>query len=195
MSSKSRKKSNSDSSSVKQQALKTHTPVSAFNITAPFGAMPKLDNIEIDTVIEKLNEYCDIKTQCDINLAIIKNFLNFLAIYISGFQSGDGQNRHTKFETDVFDESVYAHSESLKLALGINKKNLRTSVQEWRALHERCIALMTTYAEKAAELEERILALRAKLKEPTDKETTMVTRFGGGRKKKYSLKKKGEPRS
>ena len=190
MSSKSRKKSNSDSSSVKQQALKTHTPVSAFNITAPFGAMPKLDNINIDTVIEKLNEYCAIKTQCDINLAIIKNFVNFLAIYISGFQSGDGQNRPTQFKTDVFDESVYAHSESLKLALKIDIENLRTSVKAWKDLHKRCIVLMTTYAEKAAELEERILALRAKLKEPTGEETTMTTQLGGGRKKKYSLKKK-----
>ena len=189
MSSKSGKKSNSDSS-VKQQALKTPTPASAFNETAHYGAMPKLDNINIDTVIEKLNEYCAIKTQCDINLAIIKNFVNFLAIYISGFQSGDGQNRPTQFETKAFDESVYAHSATLKLALKIDIENLRTSVKEWKALHKRCIVLMTAYAEKAAELEKRILALRAKLKEPTDKETTMTTRFGGGRKKKYSLKKK-----
>lgn len=192
MSSNSRKQSNSHSSSVKQ-ALKTPTPVDAFKEIKSYGQMPKLDNIEINTVIEKLDEYSAIKTQCDINLAIITNFVKFLLIYISGFTSGDGQNGHTQFRTTAFDDSVYAHSKTLIKALRFNTKNLQTSVKAWNALHDKCIVLITIYKEKADELEERILALQEKIKELNtnrDPDTTMVTQLGGGRKKKYSLKKK-----
>ena len=190
MSHKSHKQSRSHSSSqVKHH--KTHTAVSGFGELPPFGPMPKLDNIEIDTVIEKLNEYYDTKNQCDINSAIIKNLANFLAIYITGFQSGDDKDRATQFNTRVFDESVYGRSDTLKNALGIDAENLRTSVKAWVALHKKCIALTATYAEKAADLEPRILALQSKLNEfNTPRGDARQIHLGGARKKKYSLKKK-----
>jgi hypothetical protein len=191
MSQKSHKQSKSHSLSPVKQHHKTHTAVSAFDELPPYGAMPKLDNIGITTVIEKLNEYYNTKTQCEINSVIIKNLANFLAIYIIGFQSGDEQDMETEFKTSVFDNSVYGRSDTLINALGIDVENLRSSVKAWVALHKKCIALMSSYADKAVDLEPRILALQAKLKElNTPQVDNQQTHLGGGRRKTKSLKKK-----
>ncbi len=189
MSSRSRSHKSGSNNGARKPVRQSHM-VEAFGEVPHYGKMPKLDNVEVDTVIEKLNEYYDAKNQCDINSSIIKNFANFLAIYISAF-TNDSEVNATQFNGGHYFTRSFYNNKKLIDILSIDVDNLDTSVKAWTALHKQCIDLISVYAEKSMELEMHILTLQGKLRElTTQHEDTRQTHLGGGRKKKYSLKKK-----
>ena len=187
----SSKSNNSSPKSPKgAKPVKQSVAVNSFNEVPIPSPMPRLDNItNVDTVINKLNEYYDAKNQYEINSIVLKNFANFLAIYYQSFTT-DRDVNHTQFSSGGFFENSAYNNPKLIGALTVDVGNLNSSPMAWKQLHADCLSLSSANLEKSASLEHNILLLQAKLRElSTPYIDTRQTRLGGG-KKKYSLKKK-----
>jgi len=192
---KSKSRSHSSGSHNGAKPVKLSAAVDSFEEVRIPKSVPNLNTINnVDTVMEYLNEYYDAKNQYEINSVVLNNFAKFLDMYHQSF-TAERKGNMTQFSAGfIFKDSGYNNPKLISVLGDDEIGNLESSPKAWKQLHDKSLKLSISYLEKSNVLMPKISQLQKKLIELTSQNSSSnmgeQTHLGGGRKKKYSLKKR-----